>query len=139
MLIKAKENSKFYFLESHNFFKIFEDKDFLNLLLNSINNNIFIEREILKTLAFHNSFERIIQFFIDASESIGIKTINGIELNLQCTMEEIAKFLGISRQRLSNFINYLIENKIIKKNGYKKYLIKDLKKLKDLINNDFLF
>jgi CRP-like cAMP-binding protein len=134
LMVRAKEDSEFYFLESHNFTKIFQNTDFVNLILNNLNQNIILERDILKTLAFKSAKERISEFLLDLVESIGIKTEKGVLLDIHCTMEETAYFLGMSRQRFSTFVNEMINEGILEKVGYKKFLVKDLVKLKDFAN-----
>jgi predicted transcriptional regulator len=46
-------------------------------------------------------------------------------------MEETASFLGMSRQRFSTFINEMINEGILEKLGQKKFLIKNIDKLKE--------
>ncbi|GAB6074636.1 Crp/Fnr family transcriptional regulator [Nautilia lithotrophica] len=131
MMIMAKKDSEFYFFESHHFIAVFKNSDFVNLILNNINYNIALERDILKSLAFKSAKERIRDFLLDLANSIGIKTDTGIIIDIHCTMEETASFLGISRQRFSTFINEMINKKIIEKIEHKKILIKDLNSLKN--------
>jgi CRP-like cAMP-binding protein len=131
MMVTAKKESKFYFLESHHFIEVFKNSDFVNLILNNINTNTALERDILKSLAFKSAKERIVDFLLEMSESIGLKCEEGIVIDIHCTMEETASFLGISRQRFSTFINEMVKEGILKKQGYKKMLITDLSLLKD--------
>lgn len=131
IMVTAREDSEFYFLESHNFTSIFKKNEFCNLLLNSINKNIIYERELLKLLAFKNSRERIAKFLYETALSIGEKVSQGILLELKCTMEESASFLGISRQSFSAIINEMIDKGVLEKKGYKRILIKNIEKLKN--------
>ena len=128
-MVTAKEESKFYFLESHHFAELFKNTDFCNLLLNNINQNISIERDVLKSLAFKSAKERVAEFLLELAESVGIKNKNGIIIDIHCTMEESASFLGMSRQSFSTFINEMMNMGILEKPGHKKILIKDLKRL----------
>ncbi|ACM92238.1 putative carbon monoxide oxidation system transcription regulator CooA-1 [Nautilia profundicola AmH] len=131
IMVTAKEDSKFYFLESHHFIDLFNNIDFCNLLLNNLNQNIEMERNILKSLAFKSAKERISDFLLDLAQSIGKATNEGIIIDIHCTMEESASFLGMSRQRFSTFINEMINENILEKLGHKKILIKDLRKLEN--------
>ncbi|AZV46284.1 hypothetical protein C3L23_03045 [Nautilia sp. PV-1] len=131
IMVYAKKDSEFYFLESHHFIELFGNTDFCNVLLNNLNQNIEIERDILKSLAFKSSKERISEFLLDLAFSIGIKKEEGILLDVHCTMEETASFLGMSRQRFSTFINEMINEGILEKLGQKKFLIKNIDKLKE--------
>jgi CRP-like cAMP-binding protein len=130
-MVHAKKNSEFYFLESHHYIELFGNTDFCNILLNNLNQNIDIERDILKSLAFKSSKERISEFLLDLAFSIGVKKEEGVFIDVQCTMEETASFLGMSRQRFSTFINEMISEGIIEKLGQKRFLIKNLKKLEE--------
>ena len=134
VMVSAKKESKFYFLESHQFTEVFKNSEFVNLILNNINQNISLERDILKTLAFKSAKERIVKFLLETAESVGIEMNEGIVIDIHCTMEEIASFLGMSRQRFSTFINEMANAGILKKVGYKKIVLKDLRTLKDFAN-----
>jgi len=131
IIITAKKESEFYFLDASNFAEIFSNKDFCNLVLNNLSHNIAMERDVLKTLAFKDAKKRISDFLVDIAQSVGEVTDKGILIDIQCTMEETASFLGISRQRFSTFINEMINNGILEKLGHKRILIKDLKKLEE--------
>jgi CRP-like cAMP-binding protein len=131
VMVRAKKNSEFYFLESHHFAQVFKNSDFVNLILNNISQNISLERDILKSLAFKSAKERIVEFLLEVCESVGVKTSQGVVIDIHCTMEETASFLGISRQRFSTFINEMINAGILEKAGYKKIIVKDLEALKN--------
>jgi len=131
IMITAKKESRFYIFESHNYSELFKNSDFCNLILNSINQNIFTEREILKSLSFESGRERTANFFRELALSIGKKNEKGIIIDIKCTMEETAGFLGLSRQRFSACINEMINLGIIDKINGKRYLIKSLEKLHD--------
>ncbi|WP_456479917.1 Crp/Fnr family transcriptional regulator [Nautilia sp.] len=105
IMVSAKKDSKFYFLDSHHFTELFNNTEFCNLLLNNLHYNLEMERKILKSLAFKSAKERIADFLSDVAKSIGKRTDEGIVIDIHCTMEETASFLGISRQRFSTFIN----------------------------------
>ncbi|WP_024791386.1 Crp/Fnr family transcriptional regulator [Lebetimonas sp. JS032] len=130
-IIKAKENSEFYFLKADEYYELFKDPNFCNLLLNSLTKNINIERELIFDLAFKTCSQRAIEFLTSAAIAAGEKTPKGLKINLNCTIDEFATFLGTSRQTLSMFLNMLIKNNIMEKKGQKTFFIKDIKALRN--------
>jgi len=129
-VVKARKNSEFYFLDSTNYAKVFEYPEFCNMLLNALHQNISLEREIIKSLAFKSAKERVVDFFVKTALSIGEKKEDGIVIEMKCGISQTASFLGMSRQRLSTFLNEMIAAGVVEKITSKSYLIKDLYSLK---------
>jgi len=130
VMVQAKADSEFYFLDAGRDVDLFHSAEFCNILLNNLHMNMEVEREIMKSLAFKSSKKRICDFLLELASSVGEKTEQGIMISIDCTMEEISSFLGMSRQRFSTFINEMTCRGILKKPGQKKFLIKDLRRLK---------
>ena len=129
-IIKAKEESEFYFIPINKLEKFIENTYLCNTLLKIILENIKIERNLIKDLAFKSCSQRAIEFLYSVTNDIGKKTPDGIKIELNCSINEFATFLGTSRQTLSTFLNILIKNNILEKRK-KAFLIKDLEALKN--------
>ncbi len=129
IVLEAIEESQFYILSPEKFYKIFNNPLFCNYILNALTQNLTLERDIIKNLAFKTFKQRTINFLIQMAENIGTLTDNGIEFEIKCTIEELANFLGTQRQTLSSFLSELKRKNLIKK-IQNKFIIKDIKKLK---------
>ena len=131
-VIEAVEDSEFYIISPENFHEIFNNPYFCNYILNAFSQNLKIERNIIKDLAFKNFKQRTINFLLQTANNIGKKTSEGIEFTTKCNLEELANFLGTQRQTLSSFLSELKKKKLIKKEK-NTFVILDIDKLKEYI------
>jgi len=133
-VLQAVEESEFYIVSPDNFYDIFNNPFFCNYILNALSQNLEIERNIIKDLAFKNFKQRTINFLIQTAENIGVKTDKGIEFTTKCNLEELANFLGTQRQTLSSFLSELKKKKLLKRE-HNTFTILDLDKLKEYIHS----
>ncbi|MCF6092730.1 Crp/Fnr family transcriptional regulator [Microaerobacter geothermalis] len=89
---------------------------------------------IINGLAFKEVRLRLVEFLIYAVEDIGIQVPEGIQLDMGMSTEDIANMIGSSRQTVSTILSDLQKMEILEKVNRHTYLIKDLKKLKDLVH-----
>ena len=132
-VLEAIEDSAFYIISPDNFHEIFNNPFFCNYILNAFSQNLILERDIIKNLAFKNFKQRTISFLIQTAENIGIKTDKGIEFTTKCNLEELANFLGTQRQTLSSFFTELKKKNLLHKE-HNKFIILNLEKLKEYIH-----
>ncbi|MDW7650301.1 MAG: Crp/Fnr family transcriptional regulator [Bacillota bacterium] len=90
---------------------------------------------IINGLVFKETHSRLAQFLVQAAQDKG--TINGrdVILELGLKVEEIATVLGTTRQTVSLLLNDLYKAGILKKEGRKRIIIKDMHALKQIIQN----
>ncbi|WP_024789917.1 Crp/Fnr family transcriptional regulator [Lebetimonas sp. JH292] len=112
---------------------VFDNPMFCNSVLNSFRNIMMVEKDIIKGLVFENCKRRIISFLLEIAKKSGKKTDEGIEIDLSLSIKDLATFIGSQRQTTSKFFNQLIKEKILKKIGKDKYIIIDMKKLKNYL------
>lgn len=132
-VLEAIEKSEFYIISPEKFNEIFNNPFFCNYILNAFSQNLILERNIIKDLAFKNFKQRTISFLIQTAENIGTKTENGIEFTAKCNLEELANFLGTQRQTLSSFFSELKKKKLLTRN-HNNFIIFDLDRLKEYIH-----
>jgi len=135
-IIEFLEDSEILSLDARKYPKVFENPMFCNLVLNSFRNIMMLEKDIIKGLVFDNCKKRIISFLIGVANSNGKIREDGIEIDLEVRIKELANFIGSQRQTVSILLNRLIDDKIIKKLGKGKYLILDFKRLKEQMYHD---
>ncbi|GAX87224.1 conserved hypothetical protein [Lebetimonas natsushimae] len=129
-IIKAKEESELYFIPIKECINYIDNINLYNLILKEITDKIKIERDLIHDLAFTTCSQRAINFLTTTAEKIGKKTAKGIEVKLNCSIDEFANFLGTTRQTLSTFINMLIKKNLLEKD-HKTFIIKDIEGLKN--------
>ena len=76
---------------------------------------------------------RIAQMLIEMTEEFGIEKNNSIELIIPLTREDMANYIGVTRETISRKLSNLQDEGIIKLVGNKKIIINNLKVLKDLL------
>ncbi len=132
-VLEAIEDSEFYIISPENFHEIFNNPLFCNYILNALSQNLLLERNIIKDLAFKNFKQRTINFLIQTAKNIGSKTDKGIEFTTKCNLEELANFLGTQRQTLSSFFTELKKKNLLTRE-HNNFVIFDLEKLKEYIH-----
>jgi CRP/FNR family cyclic AMP-dependent transcriptional regulator len=88
-------------------------------------------------LAFKDVRSRVLNYFKLYSYYEGVFTGNKVEIKTHRTHQDIAVFIGSSRQTVSTIINELVKEKIIIYEGRTKVIVPDIKKL-DPMNDFFL-
>ncbi len=131
-VLEAVETSEFYIISPEKFPEIFNNPLFCNYILNAFSQNLILERNIIKDLAFKNFKQRTINFLIQTAQNIGKKTEQGIEFTTKCNLEELANFLGTQRQTLSSFLTELKRKNLLTRE-HNTYIIRDLDELKKYI------
>lgn len=89
---------------------------------------------IIDSLVFKDITSRISDFFLFEADRNGQKTQQGIELQLDLTMEQIAAIVGSSRQTVSTIINTMHRAEVLLRQGRSTYLIPNPHLLKDFSN-----
>jgi len=90
----------------------------------------------IEDLMFHDVKHRIARFFIGHARADGRKPINGVTIHISLTVEEIAKFIGSSRQATSTTLNSMIKEGYLSRQGRRDYSIPDLERLSSLCGNE---
>ncbi len=131
-VIEFLEDSEILSLDARKYPKVFDNSQFCNLVLNSFKNIMMLEKDIIKGLVFDNCQKRIVSFLIGVANTNGKIRDDGIEIDLEVKIKELANFIGSQRQTVSILLNRLIDDKIIKKLDKERYLILDFQRLKRL-------
>lgn len=86
---------------------------------------------IIDNLVFKDITGRLTDFFFYEAEHNGQVVEGGTLVHLDLTMEQLAALIGSSRQTVSTIINSMLRSGVIKKSERGKYLITDLRALKN--------
>lgn len=128
--IEFSSESELYVLDAKVFSRLFENVQFSNLILASMVKSLEIERGIIKTLVFNDCKKRVISFMLDIANTVGSKQDNGILIDLTMNIGELSDFIASKRQTISAVLHVLMEDGLLDKIDYTKYLIKDIVALK---------
>ena len=90
---------------------------------------------LVQTLTTKDVEVRLASLLINLSSTFGIKTDIGIEITLPLTREDMANFIGVTRETVSRKLSYFQSQNIIEIFENKIILIKDITILKELVQN----
>lgn len=88
---------------------------------------------LVQTLTTKDVEARLAYLLLNLSKTFGTKTDKGIEITLQLTREDMANFIGVSRETISRKLSYFQSENIIELFENKLILIKDINFLKELV------
>lgn len=88
---------------------------------------------LVQTLTTKDVEVRLASLLINLSSTFGIKTNVGIEITLPLTREDMANFIGVTRETVSRKLSYFQSQNIIEIFENKIILIKDITILKKLV------
>lgn len=118
-------------------------KDDFDTLMNS-NPNISIKvleyahdritslENLVQTLTTKDVEVRLATLLLNLSKTFGVKTTKGIEITLSLTREDMANFIGVTRETISRKLSHFQNENIIEIFDNKLILIKDMNALKEL-------
>lgn len=121
---------------------IIHKQDFDNLIKTNPDISIkFLEYAHARILSLENLIQtlttkdvdiRLASLLLNLSKTFGVKTDNGVEITLPLTREEMASFIGITRETISRKLSHFQSENIIEILENKSILIKDMDSLKEL-------
>ena len=134
-VIEFLEDSEMLELKAKGFPNVFNNKYFCNLVLNAFTKIMMVEKEIIKNLVFNDCKKRIACLMLDIAECSGVETDEGVEIDLDVKIKDIANIVGLQRQTASKVINEMIYDGILEKKESNVYLIKNIKELENFVNS----
>jgi CRP/FNR family transcriptional regulator len=99
-------------------------------LLQVIAKRLTETENLAQNLATNDAEIRIAAMLIEFSEKYGIKTKEGIEIKLPINREEMANYVGVTRETISRKLNSFEALGIIGFRGNKFLIVKEIEKLK---------
>jgi len=129
-LFEVIEDCEFYEVEANQYKSIFSNPNFCNLILNSLVKFSFLEKDIIDGLVFGDCKKRILNFIYDLAVNKGVKTKDGILIDIELNISELSDFIGSRRQTVSSVVNEFIKKGFLRKAG-NKFLIQDLEKIRE--------
>ncbi|OLS02799.1 cAMP receptor protein [Tissierella creatinophila DSM 6911] len=89
--------------------------------------------DLVDRLSSTNANSKVARLLLKLIQSFGTKEGNSIVLNLSINREEMGSYAGISRETMTRKLIYFSELGLIKLEGNKKIIIKNMDKLKELL------
>lgn len=87
---------------------------------------------LVQTLTTKDIEIRLASLLLTLANTFGVKVHNGVEITLPLTREDMANFIGVTRETISRKLSYFQSENIIELYENKVILIKDLNTLKEL-------
>lgn len=101
-------------------------------LLHAMTERLVHAENLLQTLATKDAEVRLINLILDLCDKFGRKTEKDYEISLPMTREEMANYIGVTRETISRKLNKFEDNGYIRANGNKTLHILEIEKLRDL-------
>ncbi|MDN5323833.1 MAG: family transcriptional regulator, cyclic receptor protein [Clostridia bacterium] len=99
-------------------------------LIRALSNKLLIIQERIRHLGVNDAVERTIQVLLALAEGHGTKKQDGIELCANITRQDLAAFVGTTRETISRILSKLNQADVIDISG-KSIIIKDIEGLKN--------
>lgn len=90
---------------------------------------------IIESLVFKDVTQRIVEFLLHEARHHGKPGKEGVTVDIDLTVEQLAAVVGSSRQTASSILNQMLKTGVLVKSGRKKYLIPNPAVLKEFPNN----
>ncbi|MFT9486726.1 MAG: Crp/Fnr family transcriptional regulator [Tepidibacillus sp.] len=130
---EALEDVHVCILSKDDFDQILKENPEISLrILESVHDRLVNLENLVQTLSTKDVEARIAGLLVSLSESFGIKEERKVILEMALTREEMANFIGVTRETISRKLSGLQEEGIIELVGNKKIIINDPSYLKDL-------
>lgn len=95
------------------------DDELSNIIIKSLVRKIRTLSSLVEALSFKNSYSRVASYVLELVHSHSDYISGTYKLNIKFTQQEMADLTGLSRVSVSQIMNYMVDNQIIKKsNGY---------------------
>jgi len=88
--------------------------------------------KLAQTLTTKDVDTRLATLLISLSKNFGIRTKQGIEITFPLSREDMASYLGLTRETVSRRLGYFQDLRVIEMTGTRKILIRDIDALKEL-------
>jgi CRP/FNR family transcriptional regulator len=90
---------------------------------------------LTETLAFRDVAARLAMLLVDYAERAGVRTANGVVIELDRTQEELAHEIGTARESVSRAMKQLRRKGLIETREHNQVLIPDVQRLRALLPN----
>ena len=98
-------------------------------LIRALTEKIMVMQERIRHLGSNDAVDRTIQVLLTLAHGHGTKTNHGIQICVNITRQDLASFVGTTRETISRILSRLANAKIIDISG-KNIVITDLEGLK---------
>ncbi len=88
---------------------------------------------LVQSLGTKDIEARIAQMLLELAEEFGVQKKNSIEMEIPLTREDMANFIGVTRETISRKLSLLHDEGVIDLIGNKKIVILDIEALKEFI------
>lgn len=131
---EAMEDVNICMIEKKNFDKILALNPEISVkILDVVGGRLSKLETLVQSLSTKDIEARIAQMLLELAEEFGIQKKDTIEMEIPLTREDMANFIGVTRETISRKLSLLHDEGIIDLIGNKKIVILDIEALKDFI------
>lgn len=132
----ALESTNICFIHKDDFDTLIKTNPDISIkVLEYAHDRISLLENLVQTLTTKDVEVRLASLLLNLSNTFGTKTSKGIEITLPLTREDMANFIGVTRETISRKLSYFQSQNIIEIFETKIILIKDITSLKELSQN----
>lgn len=129
----ALENTNICMIHKDDFDNLMNSNPTISIkVLEYAHDRITSLENLVQTLTTKDVEVRLATLLLNLSKTFGVKTTKGIEITLSLTREDMANFIGVTRETISRKLSLFQNENIIEIYDNKLILIKDINALKAL-------
>ncbi|MBB5174192.1 Crp/Fnr family transcriptional regulator [Texcoconibacillus texcoconensis] len=102
-------------------------------LLETVTNRLAHTENLVQNLATKDPEVRLVHMILEFSEKFGTETEKGIEIDLTLSREEIANYIGVTRETISRKLSKFEDLNFITAIGNKQLIVKDIDLLEEYV------
>lgn len=102
-------------------------------ILEEVHDRLVNLESLVQTLSTKDVEARLAGLLIGFAKDFGVKTTEGILIEMPLSREEMANYIGITRETISRKLTVLQEESIIELKGNRKIIIKDMESLESIV------
>lgn len=129
----ALENTNICIIHKNDFDTLIKNNPDIGIkVLEYAHDRITSLENLVQTLTTKDVEVRLASLLLNLSKTFGVKTPNGIEISLPLTREDMANFIGVTRETTSRKLSHFQEENLIEIFENRLIIIKNINALKEL-------
>lgn len=130
----ALQDTYMCMLHKNDFDKILKENTEISInILEYMHDRILNLENLVQTITTKDMDSRLATLLLNFSEKFGVKTEKGMEISFPLSREDMANYIGVTRETISRKLSSFEQEDVIELVGNKKIIIKDMEYIRKLI------
>ncbi|KAB3529273.1 Crp/Fnr family transcriptional regulator [Alkaliphilus serpentinus] len=132
--VETIEDVEICLIRRNDFLQLLDSSHSISIkLLENVGSRLLKLEKLVQSLGTKEVESRIAQMLLDLSKEFGHERENSVEINIPLTREDMANFIGVTRETISRKLSLLQDHGVITLVGSKTIIINSIETLKDYI------